>query len=124
MESKNILFVDDDRFIQKIFKDRLIAEGFSITISETIKDAMEKISSDGYDIIILDYVFAGITGIDLLKWIKKKHVKIPIIVLSALGQEKDIQEAINAGASMYLTKDKTTPNELIKKINELTKNSE
>ncbi len=119
MKNKDILFVDDDRFIQKIYGDRLNAEGFKVSVAETIEDAKEKMSDSGFDLVILDYVFAGTSGLELLRWMRKMKLETRVIILSALSQMKNMEEAKDAGATMYLAKDKTTPNDLVKKIEEL-----
>ena len=112
---KRILIIDDDPFIRKIYSERLSADGFDVDKAENGVTGLSKIESGNYDLVLLDIVMSDMTGVDVLKKIKSndKLTNLVVVVLSALGQEDDITEALKAGADEYIVKDKTTPRELV-----------
>lgn len=122
--NKKVLLIDDDSFIRGIYRERLVADGFIVDEADNGRDGLEKINSKKYDFILLDMVMFDMTGVDVLKKIRSndKFANLPVIVLSALGQEADIKEALDAGANEYIVKDKTTPRELVDILKKLINN--
>ncbi|HDZ54647.1 MAG TPA: response regulator [Candidatus Nealsonbacteria bacterium] len=118
---KRILLIDDDSFIRKMYKERLLADGFIVDEAENGRDGLEKVNSGDYDFVLLDVVMPDMTGVEVLKKIRanNKLDTLQVIILSALGQELDIKEALNAGAKEYIVKDKTTPRELVERLRNL-----
>lgn len=119
--NKKILLIDDDSFIRKIYKERLLADGFLVEEADNGRSGLEKIEDGDYDLVLLDMVMSDMTGVDVLKKIRSndKLAGLQVIILSALGQESDIKEAMDAGANQYIVKDKTTPRELVDKLKKL-----
>lgn len=83
-------------------------------------EAMQKLLEKDYDIVLLDISMPGRSGLDILRAIKNKKPKIPVLVLSVHPEEQYAIRAIKAGASGYLTKD-SAPAELIAAIKKISK---
>lgn len=113
-ENKKVLLIDDDDFIRKIYKDRLMADSFEVDEAKSGSEGLEKLKTGKYNVVLLDMVMPDMSGVEVIKKIRsnKKLSGLSIVVLSALGQESDIKEAMDAGANLYVIKDKTTPQEL------------
>lgn len=118
---RRILIIDDDPFSRKIYSERLSADGFDVDEAENGIQGLDKIESGEYDAILLDMVMSDMTGVDVLKKIRSndKLTSLIVVVLSALGQEDDIKEALEAGANEYIVKDKTTPREFVDILSKL-----
>ncbi len=117
----NILIVDDHVIVREGIK-RIINDTKDMKIvSEAANghDAMELISKNKYNLILLDISMPGENGLQTLKLIKKHDKNIPVLMLSMHSEEQYAMRSIKAGASGYMTKD-VASNELvtaIKKIN-------
>lgn len=115
-----ILLVEDDAFLRDIIFKKLTKEGFDVVEAEDGEKALIKADEGGFDIILLDIILPTINGFEVLEKIKsssKKEVsKTPVIMLSNLGQEDDIQKALSLGADNYLVKAHFTTEEIVKKI--------
>ncbi len=119
MSKKKILFIDDDEIIRKIYVERLEAEGFHVDIAATAGLAQEMLVDSHYDIISVDNILPDMSGPDLVRWIRDKGISVPIIALSALGQDTDIQSMKDAGVNEYIVKDKIVPSDFVKIIKKL-----
>jgi DNA-binding response OmpR family regulator len=101
-----ILVVDDDTDLLKVFRIVLEEAGYSVVVCDTGTSAMEYISAKPADLIVLDWLLPDILGSDICRAIKDqyKDVFIPVIVVSARGDNKSIVKMLEAGADDYLTK--------------------
>jgi len=121
--AKNILIIEDDQLLRSLCSKKLLLEGFSVDTAIDSQQGLEKIIKSRPDLILLDLVLPGMNGFDILKIIKanpdKKVADIPVIVLSNLGQESDIQKGKDLGATDYLIKATTTTDEIVNKIKEI-----
>ena len=99
----HILVVDDDDGIRSLVKQYLNENNFLVTTSNSAEDAEEKILIIKFDLIVLDVMMTGKSG---LKFIKDTKLKIdtPIILLTAKGEAKDRVEGLEIGADDYLPK--------------------
>lgn len=114
MNSKKILIVEDDKFLLKLYSEKLSREGFKIATATTGKEAINQISSSPPDLIILDIILPGKDGFEVLSEIKlnPKTKKIPVIILTILGEDKDIKMGKELGADDYIIKTEFSVNEL------------
>ena len=110
----HILVVDDDDGIRSLVKQYLNEKNFLVTTSNSAENAEEKISIIKFDLIILDVMMTGKSG---LEFIKKNKIKIdtPIILLTAKGEAQDRIGGLEIGADDYLPKP-FEPKELILRI--------
>ncbi len=117
---KNILVIEDDPLLRSLCSKKLSLEGFEVDSAIDSQQGLEKIEKGKFDLILLDLVLPGMSGFDVLKITKaspdKKIAQTPIIILSNLGQESDIQKGKELGAADYLIKATTTTDEIVDKI--------
>ena len=99
----HILVVDDDDGIRSLVKKYLLENNFLITTAKNAEDAARKIKIIKFDLIILDIMMPGQSGLDFIKEFKKK-IDTPIILLTAKGEAKDRIEGLEYGADDYLPK--------------------
>ena len=110
----HILVVDDDDGIRSLIKQYLDENNFLVTTSSSAENATEKVSIIKFDLIVLDVMMAGKSGLDFIKE-NKKIINTPIILLTAKGESNDRVEGLEIGADDYLAKP-FEPKELILRI--------
>ena len=110
----HILVVDDDDGIRSLVKKYLIENNFLVTTADSAEDAFEKIKLIKFDLIILDIMMPGKSGLEFIKENKKK-LETPVILLTAKGQPNERIEGLEIGADDYLPKP-FEPKELILRI--------
>jgi len=121
---KKILLVEDDPFLIDIYTTRLKEEGYSVEVSTSGSDCLKKISKENFDLLILDLILPDMNGLEVLKKINEKKESfrgLKIIILSNIGDKKEIEEGIRLGADKYLIKAHHTPSDIIKEIKNLLK---
>jgi two-component system chemotaxis response regulator CheY len=102
---KKILIVDDTSYIRKILREILEESGHKVVgEGKNGVEAVELAEKLLPEIIIMDIVMPGKNGIEAMIEIKKKFPNIKIVLMSALGQERLIMDAINAGAQKFIIK--------------------
>ncbi len=116
--SKNlkILIVEDDQFLSKMYPTKMEIEGFETDIALNGKEALEKYSTFKPDLILLDLMLPVMNGFEFMEVLKKKKNKTPIVIISNLGQDVDIQKAMDLGAVGYFVKANTELNDLVRNI--------
>ncbi|MDA7453757.1 response regulator transcription factor [Candidatus Pelagibacter sp.] len=110
----HILVVDDDEGIRSLIKQYLNENNFLVTTSNSAENAEEKISIIKFDLIVLDIMMTGKSGLDFIKQNKSK-IDTPIILLTAKGEAENRVEGLEVGADDYLPKP-FEPKELILRI--------
>ena len=110
----HILVVDDDEGIRNLIKQYLTENNFLITTANSAEDAKEKISIIKFDLIVLDIMMPGKTGLEFTLENKNK-INTPIILLTAKGEATERIEGLETGADDYLPKP-FEPKELILRI--------
>lgn len=106
MSKKNILVVDDEEDILELVQFNLQREGYNIKTAASGEKALEMINEESPDLIVLDLMLPGIDGLEITKRLKGDYNKmdIPIIMLSAKGEEADVVTGLELGADDYVTK--------------------
>ncbi|MDA9860996.1 response regulator transcription factor [Candidatus Pelagibacter sp.] len=99
----HILVVDDDEGIRSLIKQYLDENNFLVTTSDSAENAEEKISIIKFDLIVLDIMMTGKSGLDFIKQNKSK-IDTPIILLTAKGETENRVEGLEIGADDYLPK--------------------
>lgn len=111
---KKILLVEDELFIRELYERVLLQAGFEVI---SAADGMQglALAHKKPDLILLDIMMPRLNGIELLKILKadKKTNQIPIIMLTNLGQESILNEALEYGAREYLIKIQLSPYEIV-----------
>lgn len=118
---KSILLVDDDLTLREMYAERLKAEGFVVEMAQDGEEALAKVKDLNPCVILLDIMMPKINGLDVLKKLKEDDATkpIPVLVLTALIQDKDRMESVTRGADGYIVKSETMPGEVIQKIKDV-----
>ncbi|MGE4555155.1 MAG: response regulator transcription factor [Candidatus Paceibacterota bacterium] len=114
-----ILIVEDDKFLRELLLSRLSKEKeFSIVVAQDGEEGFRKAKEEKPDLVLLDLILPGMDGFEVLKKIKEDPITADtkVIVLSNLGQNEDLERAMNLGAKDYLVKAHFTLEEIINKI--------
>jgi len=123
--AKKVLIIEDDKFLRKVLVRKISAEGYQIVEATDGEKGLKSVEEEKPDLVLLDLVLPEMNGFEVLAKIKKNpnHMisKIPVIVLSNLGEEKDIKKGLELGADDYLIKAYFTPGEILKKIENVLK---
>lgn len=118
---KSILLVDDDITLREMYAERLKAEGFLVNTAKDGEEALQMATENHPNIILLDIMMPKINGLDVLKKLKEQTEtkNIPVIVLTALIQDRERMESVTRGADDYIVKSETMPGEVIAKVHAL-----
>lgn len=101
-----ILVCDDERSIVRLIQVNLEKHGYEIVTAFDGKDGLEKIQSEKPDLVVLDVMMPYMDGFEVLKNLRRDPAteNLPVIMLTAKAQDKDVFEGYSYGADMYLTK--------------------
>ena len=117
---KTILLVEDDFHIQEIYRTTFIKTGnYTVETASDGQEALVKLGSHIYDLILLDIMLPKVTGIDVLRAMRaptSPTKDTPIILITNLGQEDIIKEAFKIGADGYLIKAQFTPLDVVREV--------
>ena len=115
-----IMIVDDEEHIGYLVKFQMERSGYEVTWKMDGRSALESIKSGHPDLVILDVMIPGISGLEVLEIMKADATLngIPVIMLSSLAQEADLIKAFDLGAADYLTKP-FSPGELLVRVKRL-----
>ena len=104
MNKPHILLVEDEPHIASGLIYNLEEEGYLVTHVETGEAALQQSWQESFSLIVLDLMLPGMSGIDVCRNIRKHDPKLPILMLTARGEDKDRIEGLEVGADDYLTK--------------------
>ena len=106
MARERILVVDDEEDILELVKYNLAKEGFPVECVETGEAALEAVEADPPDLIVLDLMLPGVDGLEVCRQLKvaPDTKNVPIVMLTAKGEEADIVTGLELGADDYVTK--------------------
>ena len=104
MKKPRILLVEDEKHIAQGIIFNLELEGFLITHAETGAAAMDAFGRQSFDLVVLDLMLPDSHGFDLCREMRKTQPQLPILMLTALGEEQDRVSGLKEGADDYLTK--------------------
>lgn len=99
-----ILIAEDEPLMRKTLTMKLEKEGFEVLSCADGKEALQMLEEVIPDIVITDIMLPYASGLEIIKAVKEKNRKTAVIVLSALGQEKNVVDAFELGADDYITK--------------------
>jgi two-component system alkaline phosphatase synthesis response regulator PhoP len=117
-----ILLVDDDAFLRDMYATKFGEEGYVVLVAQTGTQALSILKQENdVDIVMLDMVMPGTSGVEMLKAIKDLNLdKFPnCIVLSNQSEDSDVQDAIKAGAVGYIVKAEMIPSDVVKEVKKL-----
>ena len=118
---KKILFIEDDDNLIKSFGDEIKKDGIDFIYALNGEDGVKMAKKEKADLILLDIILPKKSGFDVLKEIKEDETikNTPVIILTNLEEEKDIEKALSNGAYTYLVKANYSLNDIIKKVKEV-----
>ncbi|MBI4591713.1 MAG: sigma-54-dependent Fis family transcriptional regulator [Candidatus Rokubacteria bacterium] len=99
-----ILVVDDDSGIRDVLIETLAVTGYTVAGAESGQAAMDRLARQGFDLVLTDLVMPGISGLELLRWIKESELESEVIVLTGHAEVPTAVEAMRLGAYHYLAK--------------------
>jgi len=118
--SKTILIAEDEIPLQKILSDKLRQIGYEVVTADDGEDAITKFDTNQVDIILLDLVMPIKSGFEVIEDVRlNKGSDVPIIILSNLSQDSDVEAATNLGANDFMVKSNIDLTELVAKIAKL-----
>jgi len=99
-----ILLVEDDRFIRDSFSERLRNNKYEVSSAKDGEEAIDKINTDNFDVVITDIGMPIVSGIEVLKFTKKNKPKAKVIMMSIYVNQEVINEIMELGADEYIEK--------------------
>lgn len=120
-ENIRVLMIDDDLKLCRLVKEYLGAMGFAVDTSHTGPDGLRRVTETNYDAVILDVMLPGMNGFEVLKQIRGIS-PVPVLMLTALGDESDRIVGLEMGADDYLPKTFST-RELLARLRAVTRRS-
>lgn len=125
-EGKRILLAEDDRFLRKAAEATLRQRGFTVLAAADGEEALRFARAEIPDLILLDLIMPKLQGFEVLRILKEEPMtkQIPVIVLSNLGQESDVKQAMEAGAAAYFIKANLSLRDLVARVEEALEGNE
>ncbi len=119
MESKKILAADDEPHILRVVKDKLANAGFTVFTAVNGEEALQTARREKPDLILLDVMMPKVNGFEVCRTLRADpaFAAVPILLLTARGQEVDRRMGLEAGASEYITKP-FSPRQLLQTVQE------
>ena len=115
---RRVLLAEDDRFLRKAAETTLKRQGYAVLATADGEEALRVARTDAPDLILLDLIMPKLNGFDVLRALKgdAATADIPVIILSNLGQDKDVQQAMEAGAAAYFVKADLSLQALVQRV--------
>ncbi len=103
---KTVMIIEDEPDAAELFAEMMRLNGYHVLKTYSGAPAMALIEQERPDVIILDIMMPGVSGLDVLHYLRERPdtSAIPVVVVSARARPQDIEEAMAAGATTYLTK--------------------
>jgi len=102
----SLLVVDDDAMNRDMLSRRLARHGYTVAVAEDGEQALKMIEGQKFDLVLLDIMMPGVSGLQVLEILRQRHsmADLPVIMATAKGESSDIVEALKLGANDYVTK--------------------
>lgn len=122
-KKKKILIAEDDRFLLKVYSTKLEQAGYAVVTSNDGVEALRKAHEVKPDLMLIDMIMPKKNGFDVLLELKgdPATASIPVIILSSLGQETDVERGLQIGAADYLIKSNASFKDVKEKIEQYIK---
>lgn len=104
MEKGNILIVEDEEKIARVLQLELEYEGYSVTIKQNGTEGLDAAAKGGYSLVLLDVMLPGLSGLEVLRRLRKTDSQTPVILLTARDSIPDKVTGLDIGANDYVTK--------------------
>ncbi|MBU4001597.1 MAG: response regulator transcription factor, partial [Proteobacteria bacterium] len=125
MSKQKILAVEDDEDILELIRYNLEKEGYRVETAETGEAAVRKADAESFDLMLLDLMLPGMDGLEVARRLKKntRTQTLPIIMITAKGEESDIVTGLELGADDYITKP-FSPRVMIARVRSILRRAE
>lgn len=120
MSMKKILIAEDDFFIRDAYKEIFQDNGYDVEVANDGEDAISKIRSRLFDMILLDIMMPKVSGLDVLSQIRSVegfNKKTPVFFITNVGEQNFIEKAFKTGMDGYIIKSQFTPQQIVDEIN-------
>jgi DNA-binding response OmpR family regulator len=116
--SHTVLVVEDTELLRRMYSDRLAQDGHRVLQAADGLAALSVLREETPDLILLDLVMPNVSGLEVLDAIKKdpRLADIPVLILTNLGEESDIERGMAMGALDYLIKNDVRPNDIAQRV--------
>ncbi len=104
MSAATVLIIEDDATILRVVKDNFVARGYRVRTARNGEEGLEAALNSGPDLIILDIMLPKVNGFEICRAVRAEKLEMPILMLTAKGQEEDIVRGLELGADDYITK--------------------
>ena len=121
-DAPHILVVDDDTRLRELLHKYLTEQGFRITAAQDAADARAKLASFDFDLIVLDIMMPGESGLELTRGLREAS-QVPVLLLTAMGEIEDRIAGLESGADDYLAKP-FEPRELVLRIDAILRRTQ
>ena len=118
-----VLIIEDDKFLSKIYQTKLNKEGVEADFALNGEDGLKKIREQSPSVILLDLIMPKMDGFTVLEKMQQdpSMKKIPVLILTNLGQEEDKERGLKLGAKDFIVKSDTSIQEVVEKIKKYIK---
>ena len=122
-QTKTVLIVEDDVFLMSLLKNRMESAGFSILAAKDGEEAIKILKEIKPDLILLDIILPGQSGFEVLEEMKSdpQISNAPVMIISNLGQDMDIDRGKDLGALEYFVKARSSMDDVIEKVGSFLK---
>jgi len=118
---RRVILAEDDRFLRKAAETALKRHGFTVVAAVDGEEALRLARAAPPDLVLLDLIMPRMQGFEVLRALKADPATapIPVVILSNLGQDGDMKQAMDAGAAGYFVKANLSLQDLVKRVGEL-----
>ena len=121
--ANKVLLIEDDPFLSSLLANRLKREGFDVLNVKSGNEAVKSLKAFTPDLVLLDLILPGKSGFEVLEEMKSdpQAPKVPVIIISKLGQDADLARGRELGTVDYVIKARTTIDEVVQKVKDFLK---
>ena len=116
-----ILIIEDDPFLNEMYVTKFTQANFEVEVAIDGQEGLQKIEKNKPDLILLDIVLPKMDGFEILEKVKNNPQlkKIPVVLLTNLGQRNEVEKGLSLGADEYIIKAHFTPTAVVAKVKEI-----
>lgn len=119
MDGKRILIVEDDQALRNLYREILVQEGYNVTDVSDGEQGLFEMQKGGYDLVLLDLILPKMDGLQILKALQgspPQNANKSVVILTNLGQEQTVADAVSLGAKSYMIKSDFTPDQVVSEV--------
>lgn len=119
---KKLLLIEDDKNLSRMYAKKFSNGGWNVTVCGDGAEGIQKSKENGFDVIVIDLMLPGISGIDTLEMIRSdaRTVKIPVVIYTNFGDIYNREKCMSYGADEFVLKVDSTPEALCETIDKVT----